>query len=146
MKTVFGNNTNRRRFTQALAEMVCKKKFDLAGSLKIISSNNSFDCRIIALASKNIYEAMLSGLTFSDALQLCPYIDFDSVYISFVRFAERCGTLEQTLIFLKEKCEREQDNRNKVLQASVYPAFVIILAICAGVFFLFLFYLIAGRY
>ena len=61
-------------------------------------------------------------------------IDFDLVYISFMRFAERCGRLEKALDFLNKKCVREQQNTVKLVEASLYPAFVIVLAIFAGIF------------
>ena len=56
------------------------------------------------------------------------------LYISFIRFAERSGNLEKTLLFLKQKGRREQENISKVVEACVYPAFVIVLSVVSGCF------------
>ena len=139
MKTIFSNSSNKRRFTQELAEMVCEKRFDLPDALNILSKNPGKLNKQISFAAKDIYENLMKGLTCSDALRLCPYIEFDTVYISFVRFAERCGSLEKTLKFLKEKSTREEMNMNKIIQASIYPLFVVVLAVAGGVFLYFYF-------
>jgi len=128
------NRSFKRKFTEVLSELLCQKKFDLQNSLCLIKNNKSRGSKQISLAAENIYDKLLTGVTFSEALRLCPYIVFDTVYISFIRFAERSGSLDKTLIFLKNKCIREEENYSRVVQASVYPVFIIILAIFAAFF------------
>ena len=134
MKKIFGNQYNKRKFTQELSELICSRKFDLQNALDMMSRNTSENAKISSMAARNIYKCMIDGSTCSDALKLCPYINFDSVYISFVRFAERCGCLEKTLVFLKDKCLREEENFNKLVQACAYPLFVVVLSVAAGLF------------
>ena len=134
MANYFLNKTNKAKFTQMLAELVCNKKCGLQSALELLSRNKNKKSRSVTLAAKNINESLLEGMSFSNALKICPAIDFDLVYISFMRFAERCGCLEKALDFLNKKCVREQQNTVKLVEASLYPAFVIVLAIFAGIF------------
>ena len=134
MANYFLNKTNKAKFTQMLAELVCNKKCGLQSALELLSRNKNKKGRSVTLAAKNINESLLEGMSFSNALKICPAIDFDLVYISFMRFAERCGCLEKALDFLNKKCMREQQNTVKLVEASLYPAFVIVLAIFAGIF------------
>lgn len=134
MKKLFANQYYKRKFTQELTELICSRKFDLQNALDMMSRNTADAARITAMAARNIYNGMIDGCSCSDALKLCPYINFDSVYISFVRFAERCGCLESTLAFLQNKCMREEENSNRLIQACAYPFFVIVLSIAAGIF------------
>ena len=128
------NRNNRQKFTETLAELVCEKKLGLKNSLFLISKNTNQKNDSVTLAAANLYEALMNGISFSNALKVCPYIEFDLLYISFITFAERAGCLEKTLLFLKQKCIREQENISRVIEACVYPVFVVILAIAAGCF------------
>ena len=128
------NRKNRNKLTETLAELVCEKKCGLQNSLYLISRNQTGKNKVITQAAENIYNSLLNGLAFSNALKLCPFIEFDLLYISFIRFAERSGNLEKTLLFLKQRGRREQENISKVVEACVYPAFVIVLSIVAGCF------------
>ena len=127
----FTNKSNKRRFTQLLQELVCSKKMDLKGALLLMSRASAGDA--VARSAKHIYESLLRGETFSNALKTCPYIEFDVVYISFLNFAERGGCLENALQFLQKKCDREYENQNRIIEVCMYPAFVILLAVGAGI-------------
>ena len=131
---VITNKKNKKRFTDILAELVCEKKIDLQNSLYLIGHNKNLKNKAVTLAANNIYSALLNGVSFSNALKLCQFIEFDLLYISFICFAERAGCLEKTLLFLRDKCNREQENISKIAEASVYPVFVIILAVAACCF------------
>ncbi|MBO4532679.1 MAG: type II secretion system F family protein [Treponema sp.] len=132
----FTNEYNKRRFTEILEELVCVKKLDLKNALSLMSramSDKRNQRNAVPLAAQNIYSALLNGQEFSNALKVCPYIDFDVVYISFTCFAERCGCLERVLQFLKNKCVRKNENLSTIAGAAVYPVFVIMLAVGAGI-------------
>lgn len=98
-----------------------------------MAKSSSQKNNIITLTAANLYTALYNGSSFSNALKVCPFLDFGRDYISFINFAEHSGNLEKTLGFLKEKLERYEDNLSKIKEASVYPAFVIILALAAGI-------------
>lgn len=132
----FNNQKNKKRFTELLEDLICNKACDLQSSLLLLSKNISKKHRLVSLASANLYQSLQGGSTLSLALKNCPYIEFDELYISFVNFAERCGKLAASLTFLKNKCLRQEENRSMVIQASVYPIFVVIISIglAAGLF------------
>ena len=127
----FTNETYKRRFTQLLQELVCSKKMDLKGALLLMSRASGKDA--VVQTAKFIYESLLKGEVFSNALKTCSYIEFDVVYISFLNFAERGGCLENALLFLKQKCDRQHENVNRIIEVCVYPTFVILLAVGAGI-------------
>ena len=133
----YSNRKNKLRFTQILRELVGVKKMELKNALLLMSKSfskrqDSVE-RIISLAAHQIYEALLRGESFSNSLRNCLYIEFDFVYISFTSFAERSGCLEEALDFLDKRNQREEENLEKVIQVSVYPCFVILLAVAAGI-------------
>ena len=127
----FTNQTNKRRFTQLLQELVCSKKMDLKRALLLMSSSSKGG--VVVHAAKYIYESLLRGEAFSNALKTCSFIEFDGVYVSFLNFAERGGCLENALTFLKKKCERQSENQSRIIEVCVYPLFVILLAVGAGI-------------
>ena len=75
-----------------------------------MAKSNSPKTNIITLTAVNLYTALYNGSSFSNALKVCPFIEFGKDYISFISFAERSGKLEKTLGFLKEKLERNEQN------------------------------------
>ena len=113
------NRRNKKRFTELLEEFVCRKNCDLQNALNLISKTGSRKYKTVTLAAQNLYDSLRHGNTFSSALKNCSAIEFDVLYVSFISFAERCGSLEQTLIFLKDKCLREEENNSK--SSSVLP-------------------------
>lgn len=127
------NRKNKKRFTELLEEFICNKSCDLQNALCLLSKNKSKKYRAVTQAAANIYDSLLHGNDFSVALKTCPFIEFDELYISFVSFAERCGKLESTLTFLKKKCLREEETISMLIQASVYPAFVVIISVAAAI-------------
>lgn len=133
MKNAFKNRNDKLRFTQSLEELVCAKNCGIQRALFLLSSNTAAKNKNINKTAQFVYESLLNGNSLSDSLKLCPYIEFDLVYISFICFAERCGTIEAALGYLKNKCLRENENYTKVVEASAYPVFVVIMAVAAGI-------------
>ncbi len=135
--TKIENRWNKKRFTELLEELVCHKSCDLKNALFLLSKNKNKKYRHVAMASENLYDSLKHGNAFSTALKNCPHIIFDELYVSFINFSERCGSLENTLTFLKKKCVREAETNAIVFEATVYPAFVILVCIAVAAGFLF---------
>ena len=125
------NNKNKKHFTELLEDLVCNKACDLQKALLLLSTSKSTgrNHKQVYKAAQNIYASLKHGNAFSASLKNCPFIEFDPLYICFMSFAERCGKLEDTLKFLKKKCLREEENSAMVLQASVYPLFVVVVSV-----------------
>ncbi len=123
----------KKMLTDALDELFVKQGLPLADSLEVLSRGKNGKLAKVACF---LLEALREGNEFSDALRECPYAVFDSVYVSFVMISERSGNLIQTISFLKRRYERMYQNRQKVLEASMYPLFIISLGFSAGIFLL----------
>jgi len=89
---------------------------------------------VVSRASQELYFAMENGSLFSNSLKICRSLFFDESYISFISIAEKNGDLKSALTYLKEKLERKAESRKKLLEASVYPFFVLLLSIAASIF------------
>lgn len=119
-------------FTKTLYELFVLQKISLSESLMIMSSKPKADA--VSKTAACIYKALETGSTFSNALKTCSPLSFDEVYISFICIAEKNGDLKSALSYLKQKLERQKNCRKKIAEASVYPAFVVLLAVTASVF------------
>jgi len=122
-------------FTESLKELT-DEKLTLYQSLRIIGSSRITDKKIRHCA-EYLSEAIEKGIYFSNALRTCPFIKFDSVYISFVSFAERDGGLSEILGFLLDRSKRIDENRNSLAGALIYPLFVVFLVLGLSILFLF---------
>ena len=71
-----------------------------------------------------------SGSTFSQAIAHHPRI-FSEMYVALVHAGEVGGVLEQSLASMAEALDKEQELREKVKSAFVYPA--VVLTVAAGV-------------
>lgn len=129
-------NTERvvKTFTDTLYELFVEQKVPLKKALEIIAFEKKTG---LQKGADSILKAMLSGVSFSNALKSCEYINFDPVYVSFVAFSEITGDLKDTLEFLKNRCQRRENNNTKLLEASMYPAFIVVLAVAVCVFLYF---------
>lgn len=138
-----------RKFTKKLDELFVKQNIGLLEALNIISHGPSksgdkkyekkWGCggrarEKIARTAEYLYQQMETGNLISNAFRSCPYISFDEKYVSFVALAEGSGDLKNAVIYLNDKYERSYQNKLKVMEASFYPLFVIILSIIAGLF------------
>ncbi len=119
-------------FTKILYELFVKQDNSLSKSLQFMSERTKVDGTV--KAAREIYKALEKGSFFSNALKTCKSIQFDEAYVSFINIAEKNGDLKTALSYLKDKLEREKECRKKIVEASVYPAFVICLAVAAAVF------------
>ncbi len=103
----------------------------LLGALTLLSTQTEHKAlrRVIdALAT-----AVRDGRALSDALAEHPRV-FPPLYISMVRAGEVTGALEQALVRLAELGEHEAELRNRVVTASAYPIFVLVVAVAMTTF------------
>ena len=120
------------KFTRALYELFVRQGNSLSQSLLIMKGKPHKDC--VSRAASFIYAALENGSLFSNALCACRPVVFDETYISFISIAEKIGDLKIALSYLKQKLEREAECRKKILEASVYPAFVVLVSVGASIF------------
>ena len=132
-----GNRRRKKRFTELLQEFVCQKNCGLQQALFLMSANKACRYKAVLSAAQQIYDSLKKGNSLSLSLKNCSFISFDFLYISFINYAERCGNLESTLSYLKNKCDREEENLSKIIQALAYPLFVILISIGAALLFSF---------
>lgn len=117
-------------FTRTLYEICVKQKISLIRTLEIMSNGNKH--KEIKQTADFLLSELKKGTLFSNALLKNESIIFDSSYVCFIRLAERTGTLEDGILFLEKRCERKERNLNNLIEASVYPLFVIVLCV-AGI-------------
>ena len=119
-------------FTRALYELFVKQRLGLSQSVLIMSRKPGRD--YVSRAAGIIYASLEKGNLFSNALRTCQIVSFDDVYISFIRLAEKNGDLKSAVTYLKEKLEREAADRKRLLGASIYPVFVVMISVAASIF------------
>ena len=115
-------------FTDSVFELYVSEKVPLEKCLDILARSKS---------ALFLLKEMKEGSYFSNALFKCPYVNFDSVYLSFISFAEKTGDLESSITYLHDRCKRKEENRQKIIGSSVYPAFIFCLTIVLFVFLIF---------
>ncbi len=72
-----------------------------------------------------ITDDLQSGVQISKALEKHPDI-FSSFYVSMVRSGEESGKLNEIFLYLADYLERQYEVSNKVRNALIYPAFVVV--------------------
>ncbi|MCR4742527.1 MAG: type II secretion system F family protein [Treponema sp.] len=121
-------------FTDSVFELYVAEKVPLEKCLEIlVKSKFSF----LRKSAVFLLKEMKCGAYFSNALFKCPYVNFDSVYLSFISFAEKTGDLESSIIYLQQRCKRKEENLQKIIGSSVYPAFIFMLTIFIFAFLIF---------
>ena len=132
-----------KQLIEALDELYVKQGLTLTEALGIVAARGNSDghfiaSRVLKASDKLariadfILDSLKRGNLFSNALKECPLVKFDSVFIAFIRIAEHSGNLGETVSFLKSRYERMDNNRKKIIEASIYPVFVIAAAVGAG--------------
>lgn len=121
-----------KMFTEVLFELFVKQNIALSDSLLIMSNKPKKDK--VSQAAKSLYSALENGSLFSNALKSCREICFDETYISFVLLSERTGDLRTVFTYLKQKLERDSENKRKLAGASIYPTLVFLVSIAACIF------------
>jgi len=83
----------------------------------------------VRLVAKELRRQIMAGATFADTVAKYPD-QFGQIYIGLVKAGEDSGELEKTLARLLDLQTKEANIRSKVIGTLMYPAFVIVLAIC----------------
>jgi len=81
----------------------------------------------LRMALVQIIQDILAGSTLSQALARHPRI-FSELFVALVQAGEVGGVLEHTLASIAENLDKEQELREKVKSAFVYPAVVMVVA------------------
>ena len=123
-----------RKFTDSLYELYAGRGLSLIESLEIIAGRTGERQNPVKRAAQEILSSLSDGSLFSNALKSCISLNFDRTYITFIAFSERSGDLKDTISFLHERCRRRQENFLKLLEAMIYPAFVVALSVAACIF------------
>lgn len=84
-----------------------------------------------------IKDAVVEGTSFGDALNGFPSV-FSSVYVNMVRVGETSGTLEIVLNRLADITEKQEELKNRVVTAMIYPLLIMLVGALI-MFFLFIF-------
>ncbi|MBP8994771.1 MAG: type II secretion system F family protein, partial [Bacteroidales bacterium] len=108
-------------FTRQLSTLL-SAKVQLVDSLK--SLYNQINDPLLKDAIFDVFTDVEGGLYFSQALAKHPKI-FSDFYINMVRSAELSGRLEETLNYLADYLEKDNNLRSKLKNAMTYPIFVI---------------------
>ncbi len=112
-------------FTKQLAYLI-KAKTPLDEAIKSLSETTSnFHFRQSLV---EIYNDLISGTPFSVSLAKFPDI-FNDYYVGLVKVGEFVGTLDESLNYLAGHLEAQIKFKNRVVQALIYPATVVVLFI-----------------
>lgn len=88
-------------------------------SLATQTRKNSFK-KVITEVSNSVQD----GISLSDAFAMHPKV-FSNFYVNLVKSGEASGNVADTLEYISEHAERENDIVSQLRQAMVYPAFVL---------------------
>ena len=123
-----------KKLTDALDELFIKQGLSLVESLEVMASYRKD--RKLCRVAEFLLDGLRKGNEFANLLKGCPDLKCDSVFLSFVLLAEKTGNLTETIAFLKKRSDRRYQGHVKIVEAAVYPLFVIVLAVGAGAFLL----------
>jgi general secretion pathway protein F len=119
-------------FTRDLA-LLLKAGARLDDALDLLASDADVG-RLRPIVGK-LRAALLSGESLADAVAGHPEL-FPVMYVALVRVGEVSGTLDQVLEMLGAERARSELMRRKLTDATQYPAFVLIAAVCVMLFFI----------
>ena len=110
-------------FTHQLSYLI-KAKTPLDEAIKSLSETTThLSFRLIL---SDIYNDLVSGLSFSNALSRFPEI-FDTYYLGMIKVGESIGSLDEILDYLAEHLNNQIRFKNRIIQASIYPAIVLVI-------------------
>jgi type II secretory pathway component PulF len=110
-------------FTRQLSYLV-KAKTPLDESIRSLSetTNNPYFRSILI----EIYNDLVSGIRFSSSLSRFPEL-FNDYYIGMIKVGETVGVLDEILDYLANHLNNQLRFRNRIIQASIYPIFILVL-------------------
>src|SRR5205809_3421019 len=77
----------------------------------------------------SLHHALIDGRSFSQALREFPRV-FPAIYVNMVAAGEASGALPEILLRLVKHLTQARDLRDRVQQALIYPAFLLVAGIC----------------
>lgn len=95
----------------------------------LIFMENDADSARIRMVSKEVRKQIIAGATFADTIAKYPDT-FGKVFIGLTKAGEDSGEMDKTLERVIELQKKEAATKSKVIGTLIYPAFVIVLAIC----------------
>lgn len=119
-------------FTRDLA-LLLKSGARLDTALDLLASD--IDIGRLRTVVGKVHAAILSGESLTEAIAHHPAV-FPAIYVALVRVGEASGTLDHVLEVLGEERERAAAVRQRVAEATRYPAFLLFAATCVLTFFL----------
>jgi type II secretory pathway component PulF len=84
---------------------------------------------VAAVKWKQIYDSVVDGVSLADAMAKIPDT-FPRVYVAMVQAGETGGFLDLVLAQIADFQLREKELRSKVMAALLYPAILLLLAVC----------------
>ena len=129
--TTFFSKPNRKDvvvFTRQLSTIIGADIPLIEGleTIAVQSEKTSF-----ALVVKEIADSIRGGSSLSGSVAKSPKI-FDDFYVSLIKAGEVSGRLEETLLYLADYLERNQNLKSKIRGAMTYPLFIISALIVVG--------------
>src|SRR4029077_12624494 len=91
-----------------------------------------------AAKGKKVHDRVIDGMALADAIAQSPET-FPRVYVAMVEAGETGGFLDVVLGQIADFQAREKEMRGKVMTALLYPAILLVLALCVVVFLLVFF-------
>lgn len=112
-------------FTQQFAALV-QSAIPLEEALRVAAEQTR--SKALRLPLEAVRSQILEGHSLADSLREHPHV-FSSVYCSLVAAGEHSGDLGKVLMRLADYGERNQQLRNSVVQAAIYPAVLTLVSI-----------------
>src|SRR3989344_1909264 len=116
-------------FSRQFATLI-NAKVPIVQALNILRSQVS--SAKLKVVITDISQKVESGDSLSSALTRYPAI-FSNLYVNLVRAGELSGTMDESLIYLANQLEKDNDLRTKVISSLTYPAFIVSALIIVGV-------------
>ncbi|MFA6989454.1 MAG: type II secretion system F family protein [Candidatus Gastranaerophilaceae bacterium] len=113
-------------FTKTM-QILTKTGVPIIEALMFLEANTT--SKKIQIIAQEIRKQIIAGNTFAETMNKFPQI-FDYVYTGLVKAGEESGELDVTLERLSVLLDKQDKLKSKVVGTLIYPAFVIVLAIC----------------
>src|SRR5207237_9511694 len=113
-------------FTEQLAHLL-QAGMTLDEGLSILEKR--LKQRRVQQMTHSLHQALIDGRSFSQALREFPRV-FPKIYVNMVAAGEASGALSEILMRLVRHLTQVRDLRDRVQQALIYPAFLLVAGIC----------------